>query len=788
MLLEVKNKFSVATKFAVFISLVTGFVVVVLGVSNQRFLNQLGLQLGSEQMEKTLAMLDPYVQSGFDSMYLDLSVIAKIPCIQTIVRAENNEGIDPTDGTTQEFCQARLRGVLALVMNARSDYLEISYVSARAEHQNFVRQDRGSDSLASETRQDFEMVGYEALLAKALRMQQGEFAFLSSANANNGPQAKVSKLPTITAVTPIFDTEETLFGFMTITADFRSMAQSVLNRFPWSWALSLYDDQDSLLPVAASTASARSQARTKGSTDLLGEVAVFSRDIAVGVSPHQQRFQITTRIPVADLVVQVNLLSQRSLSIAIVLLFLVMAISFAFSSRVVSPLMSLDRAIRSFGNGDKKVKLPVNRSDEIGQIARSFSQLSEKLQKTQTAERFAHQKLQAVFEQSIDSLITIDASGNIESVNEAAIELFGYQAEEIIGMNVKILMPEPYRSQHDQYIANYGNSRKPRIIGSTREVQGVTKDGQVLDLELSVSEIQFEGRFVAYCGLLRDISERKASQDKLKEYASELGRANNEYRNVIAELDLANEDLRTFTYIVSHDLRAPLVNLQGFTVQLDDYMKKILHELGEYSSQLPDDINKLINERVPKATAFINSSTTKMQTQLDAILQVSRLGRFELSPDPVKLDELFESIFEPHLGVNWREVVSMKLDAIPALMIDEKALRIIATNICSNAIKYQKADRKLQINVSAELDSAGLTLRIQDNGRGIAADDLNKVFELFRRCGRPDTQGEGVGLTYTKTLVARMGGSIWCESVVDEGTTFFVAIPIESCKPISEAA
>lgn len=130
----------------------------------------------------------------------------------------------------------------------------------------------------------------------------------------------------------------------------------------------------------------------------------------------------------------------------------------------------------------------------------------------------------------------------------------------------------------------------------------------------------------------------------------------------------------------------------------------------------------------------------------------------------------------------------MDLNPFPSLMIDEKAFRIVATNICSNAIKYQKADHDLQITVTANLDDSGFTLQILDNGRGIEPQDLNKVFELFRRCGRPDTKGEGVGLTYSKTLVTRMGGSIWCESTVGEGTTFSVNIPIENCKPVSEAA
>ena len=161
----------------------------------------------------------------------------------------------------------------------------------------------------------------------------------------------------------------------------------------------------------------------------------------------------------------------------------VMVFSFGFGWKVASPILRLDRAIKSFNGESTHLKLPVERSDEIGRIARSFSSLSEQLRDTQAAERRAYQKLSAIFDQSIDSLITFNSNGEIESVNRAAKQMFGYDDEELIGENIRIIMPEPYRKYHRQLFENLRASGEASIIGKTREIRVLIMIGDVIDLE-----------------------------------------------------------------------------------------------------------------------------------------------------------------------------------------------------------------------------------------------------------------------------------------------------------------
>lgn len=253
-------------------------------------------------------------------------------------------------------------------------------------------------------------------------------------------------------------------------------------------------------------------------------------------------------------------------------------------------------------------------------------------------------------------------------------------------------------------------------------------------------------------------------------------------RERTADLGKANEEIQRFAYIVTHDLRAPLVNIMGFTAELET----TIGTLQEYMAGHDDgddprwsDARLAASEDLPEAIGFIRSSTRKMDGLINAILKISREGRRQLRPETLDLNEVIEtstSAVHHQIGENGGSVsTDVK---VPRIISDKLSLEQILGNLLDNAVKYQDTARPLTIAVRAAL-AAGNRIRIdvEDNGRGIAGTDHERVFELFRRSGPQSQPGEGIGLAHVRTMVRSLGGEITLVSELGAGTTFTISLP-----------
>ena len=225
-------------------------------------------------------------------------------------------------------------------------------------------------------------------------------------------------------------------------------------------------------------------------------------------------------------------------------------------------------------------------------------------------------------------------------------------------------------------------------------------------------------------------------------------------------LTRANEEIQRFAYIVSHDLRAPLVNIMGFTTELEVGVAS----LRSYVTQNEPDVNvtsraqQAAGEDLPEAVRFIRASTAKMDGLINAILKLSREGRRELRPEPVDFKVLFSNAIAAmrHQIDNTRSTVELA-NFVSTVISDRLALEQIAGNLLDNALKYLEPGRPGLIRIRAEKHQARVIFSISDNGRGVAANDLERIFELFRRAGAQDRPGEGIGLAHVRALVRRLG-------------------------------
>ena len=386
-------------------------------------------------------------------------------------------------------------------------------------------------------------------------------------------------------------------------------------------------------------------------------------------------------------------------------------------------------------------------------------------------EKGSNNQLEAILNTVVDGILSINERGIVEMVNPAGERLFGYPCGEILGKNISFLMPEPYRSEHDQYIRNYLESGQAKIIGTGREVLGLKKNGTTFPMYLAVSEARVDGLRI-FTGIVRDLTEQKRAEETVN-------KANKALQIKANELAEANEEIKNFAYIISHDLRAPLVNIMGFSKELKASMESIDSALDELPSEQISNLKNSIDplkEDIQESFQFIDSSVNRMDTLIGAVLKLSRLGRKRLDFQPIAMNELAQKIMESLAHQIESNRVEINMSQLPEVHADSTAMEQIVGNLLVNAINYADPERVCKIDISGNRVEEKTVFQISDTGRGIAEHDLEKIFDIFRRGGKEDVPGEGMGLTYVKTLVQRHGGTIKCESELGVGTTFIFTI------------
>lgn len=260
-----------------------------------------------------------------------------------------------------------------------------------------------------------------------------------------------------------------------------------------------------------------------------------------------------------------------------------------------------------------------------------------------------------------------------------------------------------------------------------------------------------------------------------------------------ADLREANDEIQRFAYIVSHDLRSPLVNIMGFTSELEELGRDIFRRIGslthvpadgpplapgpagEIALEGPD---KQLSEDFSEALGFIKTSIAKMDRLISAILNLTREGRREFQPVKIDTTELIEAIVSTLAHQAAEAQAEIHLEPLPNIVSDRLALEQIFSNLIDNAIKYLKNGVPGEIRIRGRTKLGYAIFEISDNGRGIDARDHQRIFDLFRRAGTQDKPGQGIGLAHVRALVRRLGGTMSVSSELNAGSTFTITLPI----------
>lgn len=381
-------------------------------------------------------------------------------------------------------------------------------------------------------------------------------------------------------------------------------------------------------------------------------------------------------------------------------------------------------------------------------------------------QRDTAERLRAILQTAVEGIITIDERGIVESMNPAAEKIFGFAAGEVKGKNVSMLMPSPYREEHDAYMGNYLQTGKAKIIGIGREVTGQRKDGSTFPMDLAVSEVRLAGRRL-FTGFVRDITERKKAEGQLAELAQTLSEK--------------NKELETIVYVASHDLRSPLVNIQGFSQELLRACERLRARLLARASAAPggadSEVKALLQEDIPEALEFIQAGVSKIDALLSGFLRYSRLGRAALRPERLDMNALLAAIVRTLEFQVKQAGAAIQLEPLPSCVGDATQINQVFSNLLDNALKYLAPDRPGLIVVSGSVERDLATYSVRDNGIGIALQHQGKIFEIFHRLDPSAGQGEGLGLTIAQRILERHNGRIWIESEPGRGSTFYVSLP-----------
>jgi len=403
---------------------------------------------------------------------------------------------------------------------------------------------------------------------------------------------------------------------------------------------------------------------------------------------------------------------------------------------VLRPIGQISDAIKKYKDKSEGNLVPVVGGQEIGTLACVINEMSS-LERRRAIELAAsEERLHVVFDSVLDGIIIIDEKGRVESVNPAVIDIFGYRKDEIIGQNVKMLMPAPYHQEHDGYLENYMGTGEKKIIGIGREVEGRRKDGSDFPLDLAVSEMVVDGRR-KFTGVVRDITERR-KVDRLK-----------------------NE----FVSSVSHELRTPLTSILG--------------SLGLMRGGT-------MGEMSPQASTMLDiaySNCDRLVRIINDILDIEKIesGKVDFNFEVIDLAQLVErSITDNQAYAERCEVTLDVLDSHSGVRIyaDKDRILQVMANFLSNAAKF--SPRKGHVKISITTSDKTVRVSVHDSGPGIPEDFYDRIFQKFTQADASDERqkgGTGLGLSICKSLVEEHGGTIGFDSTPGEGTTFHFELP-----------
>ena len=475
----------------------------------------------------------------------------------------------------------------------------------------------------------------------------------------------------------------------------------------------------------------------------------------------------------AEAIAPARLFGQRLLLMGGLVLGIALFLAIGLARTITQPVLALREGAERFGRGELDIRLPEESDDELGLLGREFNTMAAALamkeaelrryaeglehlvQKRTASLQESEERFRLVVEASPNAIILVNTTGEISLTNTQAEKLFGYRRQELLGQPIEILVPEPFRSHHPDVRNVFLTDPLARPMGAGRDLFGLRKDNGQVPLEIGLNPITIsEASFVLVTVI--DITERKRAEEHIHMLNAEL-----EQRVIdrTAQLETANEELESFSYSVSHDLRAPLRAIDGFSRALLEDCADLLSTDGQHYLQR------------------ILEASQRMGELIDDLLALSRVTRSEMNRTTVDLSNVVQSVAdglrqsEPGRQAEFLVAAGLNVQA------DARLLRIALENLLGNAWKFSARQPQTRIEFGTMEQNDESVYFVRDNGAGFDMTYASKLFGAFQRLhSSADFDGTGVGLATVQRIIHRHGGHIWAEGAVDRGATFYFTL------------
>jgi PAS domain S-box-containing protein len=369
--------------------------------------------------------------------------------------------------------------------------------------------------------------------------------------------------------------------------------------------------------------------------------------------------------------------------------------------------------------------------------------------------RKSQRMFERLFDNAPDAILEVNRTGHIVRANKQAEELFRWSSAQMNGKSFEQILPE--RSGSGGRLQAYFIDPRTRVMGTGLELAGRRKDGSEFPVDVILSPHETD-EGVHSLAVVRDIATRRANEEKIRTLNMDLQLQN-------ARLEIANKELESFSYSVSHDLRAPLRHIDGFAGLL----------LKHVEGHLDDKARRYIS--------VISSSAQRMGQLIDDLLTFSRMGRAQLQSTDVDHDQLVANIIREG-AFSHSQSIKWSMQPLPRVRADAAMLRQVWFNLIDNAVKYSARSNPAQIEIGSRVDPEAQGEHIffvRDNGVGFDMKYAVKLFGVFQRLhADSDFEGTGIGLANVRRIVTRHGGRTWAESEVGRGSTFYFSLPVSN--------
>lgn len=402
--------------------------------------------------------------------------------------------------------------------------------------------------------------------------------------------------------------------------------------------------------------------------------------------------------------------------------------------------------------------------DEVGNIAGVLFSGEDVTERNQALEDLKMREesfklYQALINQSNDAIEVLDPeTGSFLNANEKACTDLGYTREEFLSLKVFDIDPMVKPSDFPKIIEDL----KSTVSGIWNGVH-LRKDGSTFPVEVSLKFVQLDRSYLV--SVARDVTDRKRIEEELKLLNEQIKERNRELQQIV--------------YAVSHDLRSPLINIQGYSRMLVKYIEKVVSVFMEESvtKASREEVVSIVDKDIPESVSYMLSSVKKMDSLLSALLKLSRSTRVELNMEDLDMNMLVSDVLNTFDFQMKEAGARAEISPLPSCSGDASQINQVFSNLIGNAIQYSSPERHLILNISGREEKGQAVYCVEDNGIGIPSQEQGKIFDIFYRIDPEGSMGEGIGLTIVSKIIERHGGRIWVESEFGEGSKFYVALP-----------